>query len=75
MIVDLCSAANNMKHYQVIRRYGEPPRVIDGNGNESTLHPGSDLLPEAEFYGQNEIYELVRRPGALTRVSGSFPAR
>ena len=72
VIVDLCSAANNMKHYRVIRRYGEPPRVIDGNGNESTLHPGSDLLPEAEFYGQNEIYELVRSPGALTRVLDRF---
>ena len=72
VIVDLCSAANNMKHYQVIRRYGEPPRVIDENGNESTLHPGLDLLPGAEFYGQNEIYELVRSPGELTRVLDRF---
>ena len=72
VIVDLCSAANNMKHYQVIRRYGEPPRVIDENGNESTLHPGLDLLPRAEFYGQNEIYELVRSPGELTRVLDRF---
>ena len=72
VIVDLCSAANNMKRYQVIRRYGEPPRVIDENGNESTLHPGLDLLPGAEFYGQNEIYELVRSPGELTRVLDRF---
>ena len=72
VIVDLCSAANNMKRYQVIRRYGEPPRVIDENENESTLHPGLDLLPGAEFYGQNEIYELVRSPGELTRVLDRF---
>ena len=72
VIVDLCSAANNMKRYQVIRRYGEPPRVIDENGNESTLHPGADLLPRAEFYGQNEIYELVRSPGELARVLDRF---
>ena len=72
VIVDLYSAANNMKHYQVIRRYGEPPRVIDENGDESTLHPGLDLLPEAEFYGQNEIYELVRNPGELTRILDRF---
>ena len=72
VIIDLCSAANNMKRYQVIRRYGEPPRVIDENGNESTLHPGLDLLPGAEFYGQNEIYELVRSPGELTRVLDRF---
>ena len=72
VIVDLCSAANNMKRYKVIRRYGEPPRVIDESGNESTLHPGLDLLPGAEFYGQNEIYELVRSPGELTRVLDRF---
>ena len=72
VIVDLCSEANNMKHYQVIRRHGEPPRVIDENENESTLHPGLDLLPRAEFYGQNEIYELVRSPGELTRVLDRF---
>ena len=72
VIVDLCSAANNMKHYQVIRRYGEPPRVIDENRNESTLHPGLDLLPGAEFYGQNEIHELVRSPSELTRILDRF---
>ena len=72
VIVDLHSAANNMKRYQVIRRYGEPPRVIDEDGNESTLHPGADLLPGAEFYGQNEIYELVQSPGELARVLDRF---
>ena len=72
VIVKLRSAANNMERYEIIRRYGEPPRVIDGRGNESTLHPGTDLLPRAEFYGQNEIYELARDPVELTRVLDRF---
>ena len=72
VIVDMCSAANNMKRYKVIRRYGEPPRVIDEDGNESSLHPGTDLLPRAEIYGQNEIYELARDPGERTRVLDRF---
>lgn len=72
VIVRLRSAANHMKSFTVIRRYGEPPRVIDGEGNESHLHPGRDLLPDVEIYGQNEIYELAKSPGALTRVLDRF---
>ena len=72
VVLKLRSAANHMKPYTVIRRYGEPPRVIDEQGNESRLHPGRDLLPRIEIYGQNEIYELVRSPGALTRVLDQF---
>lgn len=72
VIVELESAANNMKRYKVVRRYGEPPRVIDENGNESALHPGKDLVPGVEIYGQNEIYELAKSPGALTRVLDRF---
>ena len=72
VILKLRSAANHMKPYTVIRRYGEPPRVIDEQGNESRLHPGRDLLPGIEIYGQNEIYELARSPGTLTRVLDRF---
>ncbi len=72
VIVTLSSAANNMKRYTVIRRYGEPPRVIDETGNKSALHPGIDLLPGVELYGQNEIFELAKSPGALTRVLDRF---
>ncbi|MGH8563906.1 MAG: AAA family ATPase [Gammaproteobacteria bacterium] len=72
VIVTLRSAANNMKRYTVIRRYGEPPRVIDEEENESSLHPGTDLLPRAEVYGQNEIYELAKSSGRLTRVLDRF---
>ena len=72
VILKLNSAANHMKPYTVIRRYGEPTRVIDEHGNESRLHPGRDLLPGVEIYGQNEIYELAKSPGALTRVLDRF---
>ena len=72
VVVKLQSAANHMKPYTIIRRYGEPARVIDEQGNESRLHPGRDLLPGVEIYGQNEIYELAKSPGALTRVLDRF---
>lgn len=66
------SAANNMKCYEVVRRYGEPPSVKDENGDVSTLHPHRDLLPQVEMYGQNEIFELARSPGALAGVLNRF---
>ena len=72
VILKLRSASNRMKNYTIIRRYGEPPRVIDEQNNESRLHPGKDLLPGVEIYGQNEIYELAKSPGALTRVLDRF---
>ena len=72
VILKLRSAANYMKPYTVIRRFGEPPRVIDEQHNESSLHPGRDLLPMLEIYGQNEIYELAKNPGELTRVLDRF---
>ena len=75
VIVKLSSSANSMKRYRVVRRYGEPSRVIDEDGNESSLHPAADLLPGAEIYGQNEIYELAKKKGELTRVLDRFLPR
>ena len=72
VILKLRSAANYMQSYTVIRRFGEPPRVIDEQRNESSLHPGRDLLPGVEVYGQNEIYELAKSPGALAHVLDRF---
>lgn len=69
--VELVSANQNMNRYTVARRYGEPPRVIDAQGNESSLEP-TDLLPGMEIYGQNEIYELARDEGALIQVLDRF---
>ena len=39
---------------------------------KSSLHPGRDLLPGVEIYGQNEIFELAKSPGALTHVLDRF---
>ena len=72
VVLKLRSSANQMRSYTIIRRFGEPPRVIDEHGNESRLQPGIDLLPGVEIYGQNEIYELAKSPGALTRVLDRF---
>lgn len=69
--LELVSASNNMQSYKVIRRFGEPPRVEDAEGNVSTLHP-RDLLPRVEIYGQNEIYELARDPVLQRRVIERF---
>jgi DNA repair ATPase RecN len=69
--VDVVSKAQNMHRYRVVRRYGEPPRVIDAQGNESSLTV-RDLLPGIEIYGQNEIYELARDEDALVRVLDRF---
>ena len=72
VVLHLRSSVNHMKSYKVSRRYGEPPRVIDENDNESRLHPGRDLLPNIEIYGQNELYELARSPDALAHVLDRF---
>jgi ABC-type dipeptide/oligopeptide/nickel transport system ATPase component len=70
--VTLVSAASHGARYQVKRRFGEPPRVIDADGNVSELHPTEDLLPRLEFYGQNEIFELARNDCALVGVLSRF---
>jgi hypothetical protein len=70
--LEVISAANRGQRYRVVRRYGEPPRVHDSDGNVSTLHPGRDLLPEIEIYSQNEIYELARNESARIGVLERF---
>jgi len=70
--VTFVSAANHGARYQVRRRFGEPPRVIDADGNVSELHASSDLLPRLELYGQNEIFELARDESALVAVLDRF---
>ncbi|MBK1717207.1 TrlF family AAA-like ATPase [Thiocystis violacea] len=70
--LEVISAANQGQRYRVVRRYGEPPRVLDAAGNVSNLHPGRDLFPSIEIYGQNEIHELAREASALTRILERF---
>lgn len=65
--IELVSAHQNMLPYRIVRRYGEPLRVIAADGNESALTV-DDLLPGIEIYGQNEIYDMAREEHALVRV-------
>jgi DNA repair ATPase RecN len=69
--VHVVSAVQNMNRYTIVRRYGEPPRVLDAQRHVSTLQP-SDLLPGIEIYGQNEIFELAKDPAALVHVLDRF---
>lgn len=69
--ITLVSSRQQGLRYRVIRRYGEPLRVIGPDDNESSLTV-DDLLPGIEIYGQNGIYELARDPNALVRVLDRF---
>lgn len=53
------SSKMNGRRFTVARRYGESASVKDENGSPSTFTP-TDLLPEIEIYGQNEIYEIAQ---------------
>ncbi|HBG08001.1 MAG: DNA repair protein [Geobacteraceae bacterium GWC2_58_44] len=53
------SSRMNGRRFTVARRYGESASVKDDEGNLSSFAP-SDLLPEIEIYGQNEIYEIAQ---------------
>jgi ABC-type lipoprotein export system ATPase subunit len=53
------SSKMNGRRFTVARRYGESASIKDDQGNPSSFAP-SDLLPELEIYGQNEIYEIAQ---------------
>ena len=72
VVLKLRSSAHHMNTYKVVRRFGEPPRVVDKNENVSSFHPGKDLLPNVEIYGQNEIVELAKDPSALVHILDRF---
>lgn len=65
--VEVTSAHQQLLTYRVVRRYGEPIRIIDPAGNDSALTV-RDILPGIEIYGQNEIYEVARDRDALIHV-------
>lgn len=49
----------NGRRFTVSRKYGEYPVVRDEQNQVTQFHP-SELVPDLEIYGQNEIYEMVR---------------
>ncbi len=65
------SARMNGKLFTVARRYGESASVKDESGNLSMFAP-SDLLPEIEIYGQNEIYEIAQDKASQRQLLTRF---
>ncbi len=65
------SSIMNGKKFTIARRYGESASVKDEYGNISTFAP-SDLLPQLEIYGQNEIYEIAQDKDGQRRLLSRF---
>lgn len=65
------SSKMNGKRFTLARRYGESPSVNDEKGKPSTFMP-SDLLPEIEIYGQNEIYEIAQDKSSQRQLLSRF---
>lgn len=65
------SSRMNGKRFTLARRYGESTSVKDERGNLSTFAP-SDLLPEIEIYGQNEIYEIAQDKASQRQLLTRF---
>ncbi|MFC1853142.1 AAA family ATPase, partial [candidate division CSSED10-310 bacterium] len=65
------SAKMNGKRFTIARRYGENTSVKDEAGCISQFVP-SDLLPEIELYGQNEIYEIAQDASSQRKILARF---
>jgi PHP family Zn ribbon phosphoesterase len=62
------------REYLIERTIPNPPVIRDEGGNVLALMP-SDLVPNAEVYGQHEISELTKSPEKLTRLLERFVER
>lgn len=65
------SATKHGQNYQISRRYGQSPVVVEMSGQISSFVP-SDLLPEIEIFGQNEIHEIAKDPSEQLKVVDRF---
>ena len=65
------SATMHGRKFNVSRKYGNQPFVVDEHGNVTPYKP-IDLLPGIELYGQNEIYEMTRDPQSRNRLVERF---
>jgi ABC-type lipoprotein export system ATPase subunit len=65
------SATMRGRCFQISRRYGDGPVVLDDAGEVSPYHP-QDLLPNLELFGQNEIYEMTRDQASRNRLVERF---
>ena len=69
--VTIRSAAMQGRRFVVSRRHGELPVVKDEFGAISSFSP-RDLLPDAEIYGQNEIYEIAQKAPEQHKLLARF---
>ena len=65
------SSKMNGKKFTISRKYPDSAFVKDEEGNISTFKP-SDLLPEIEIYGQNEIYEIAQDNDSQRKLLSRF---
>lgn len=67
------SSKMNGRKFTIARRYGESAVVQDEHGQVSPFSP-KDILPDIEFFGQNELYEIAqeqdKKRKLLTRFLG-----
>lgn len=57
--------------YKIIKRYGAPAVIENGDGTNSNLTV-KDILPHIEIYGQNEIMELTSNEEAKLEIFRRF---
>lgn len=69
--ITLRSATMHGCRFTISRKYGNQPVVVDEKGNISSYHP-TDLLPDLELYGQNEIYEMTRDEASRNKLIERF---
>ncbi len=65
------SSKMNGKKFTISRKYPDRAFVKDEEGNISSFKP-SDLLPEIEIYGQNEIYEIAQDNDSQRKLLSRF---
>ena len=75
VVLEVRSKAQGGNLYQISRRFGERPVVMNREGEVSNLSP-SDILPDIEILGQNEILEIEKSDAAkFDLISRFFPSR
>jgi len=65
------SSKMNGRKFSISRKYPDSAFVKDEGGNISSFKP-SDLLPEIEIYGQNEIFEIAQDSNAQRKLLSRF---
>lgn len=75
VVLEVRSKAQGGNLYHISRRSGERPVVTNHKGEVSQLSP-TDILPDIEILGQNEILEIERNESAKhDLISRFFPDR